>query len=222
MKRLIVVVGIIAFLYPYSARADTYPLAAGVPVSSQFGGSNPPIPDVSGWKAVNISRIALRLSNFAMVYMGLEIKYNNPADPKEFMLVIRRHIPLPIYKPRRANERLLSEAAVELYVQKEEEDRLKGVADKTDPFLYVRWRTKEDPGTGQDKQDGDASFWFMPADGNWIFFQKEPVETEFLTENVGNGEPHNVFSGVSYQIDGVYHILRVDRSVLAKLLEEDR
>ncbi len=202
MRRILasIVFGIISF-YPYLAQAQPYPS----------------VPDIRGWTVINISRIELRISDNAVAYIGLEVEYSNPADPREFVRVIRRHIPLIISKQKQSNERLLSEMVVVFYTQKEERDRLKEVSDKSDPILYVQWRTKENPRTGNDMQDGDVRVWFLSSNRGWTFVRNQEVETEFMTENVGNGKPHNVFSGMKYRVGGAYHIIRVDRNDLIKL-----
>lgn len=220
MKRIfaILIFAIIGF-YPYLARAgstsspqaDTNPLVVSV--------SNPPIPDISSWTVVNMLRIDFRISDNVPAYIGLEIEYNNPADPREFVQVIRRHIPLILSKPKRSDRRLLSEMADVFYNQREEQDRLKENSDKSDPVAYIRWQIRKDPNTGRDALDGDVDIWFMPPDGDWRFVKNEKKVVEFLTENVGNGKPHNIFSGIKYQIGDVYHMLKVARSDILRVLE---
>lgn len=223
-KVLIVPAFVIFCFYPYLARADTSQLAvsqSNLPVASQPAVSvpNTPVPDISGWTVTNISRIELRISDDTVAYIGLEIEYNNPADPREFVWVTHRHISLIISKQDQPNERLLSEMVVVFYTQKEEQDRLKEVSDKSDPILYIQWRTKESPRTKNDMQDGDFKVWFLSPNGDWTFVRNQEVETEFMTENIGNGKPRNVFSGMKYGVDGFSHIIRVDRNDLINLFE---
>ena len=188
--------------------------------------TGPPVPDVSNWNVVSTSRIELRVSDCASVYIGLEVEYNNPANEKEFVRVVSRHISVPISKCRSYNKQLFSETVLTLYGQKEEEDLLFERSKQSDPFLYIEWQTAEDSRTGRDILTGDVSIWFMSAegllaDGNWFFFKNEKIEVEFLTENVGNGEPHNIFSGTKYIIGNIYHIIRVNRSDIVQLLAKE-
>ncbi|MDP3696693.1 MAG: hypothetical protein Q8R55_01520 [Candidatus Taylorbacteria bacterium] len=218
MKHIIAAVIAISFFCPYFARADS----TGSPQANTAqltASSNPSVPNVSGWTVLSTSRIELRVSDDTVAYIGLEAEYSNPANPREFVRVIRRHIPLIISKRKQQNERLLSEMVVVFYTQKEEQDRLKEVSDKSDPILYVQWRTKKNPRTGNDMQDGDANIWFLRSSGDWLLTHNERIEVEFLSENVGNGEPHNVFSGMKYRVGNAYHIIRVDRNDLIKLFD---
>ena len=242
MKRFVALTVVVTSLFsPYFARADstssphadTAQLGANsnppvVSVSNPpvVSVSNPPVPDITNWNVVNMSRTALNVSDVTIAYLGLEIEYSNPTDPREFVKVTYRHISLIISKLIKANARLLSEMVTVFYTQKEEQDRLLEVSKKSDPIIYTWWRTKENPRTGYDMLDGDFDVWFLPPkgvlpDGSWPFFKNQKVETEFMTENVGNGTPHNVFGGMKYQIGDLYHIIRVDRNDLLKLFKAD-
>lgn len=189
---------------PYLARADTDIFPANCFV---------PPPDISGWEVVPISRIEFRLSDTAVAYLGLDIEYTeyrNLINTKEFVKVVSRHIPL-IPEQKKLNERVILDAATALYARKEEQDKLKELDEKTDPILYVRWQTKDDPRTGRDIQYGDVDLWFLKPSGECLVAKNEKVGVQFLTENVGNGKPRNVFVGVKYQIGDAYHILKIDR-----------
>lgn len=207
MKRFVALTVVIISLFcPYFARADTL--------------LNPPTPDISGWPIFNMSRTALNVSDVTVAYLGLEVTYSNPIDSREFVRVTRRHIPIIISKQSEPNARLLSEMVTVLYTQKEEQDRLLEVSRKSDPIIYTRWRTKENPHTGHDMLDGDFDVWFLSPKGDWMFVKNQEIKIEFMTENVGNGKPHNVFSGMKYQIGNIYHIIRVDRNDLTRLFQE--
>lgn len=220
MKTLIAAFAVIAlFFCPYMARADT--------VLVQSDSEVPPIPDIGGWKVVNTSRIALIISDATSAYIGFETEYNNPNDTDESVKIIRRHIPLVISKNKKINGRLLREVMAMLYIKEEEDDRLRKVSSESDPILYIRWRTAKNPLTGrQDKLDGDVSVWFMPADGKWIFVKNEPINTEFMTENINSNKPdkkpYNIFSGMKYQVGDAYHIIRLDRNILTALTREGK
>ena len=181
-------------------------------------------PDFSGWTIDGLSRIELRVSDCSSVYLGLERNYKNPADPTEFGKMISRHIPLPISKCRKRDERSALETGNDLYARKEEDERLKESSEKSDPILYIHWRMVKDPSSGRERLDGDIEVWLMPpegplADGGLPYFKNAEISTEFLTENVGNGEPRNVFSGREYRVDGVYHLMRISRDAIMQLLE---
>lgn len=180
--------------------------------------ADPSIPKIDGWNVVGMSRIELRVTDETVVYLGFIVEYSNPNDSREFVRVTRRHIPLPISKPKLTDGRF-SEASIATYVQKEEQDLLTAKTLESDPIIYIQWRTKENQRTKRDMLDGDVNIHFMSPDGNWHFSLNDKEVVEFLTENVVNGETHNVFSGMMYKVKDYYHILRVDRDVLAKLLE---
>lgn len=201
----IAIVFLVISFCPYLARANSTLQNPSLP------------PDITSWNVVNISRTVLQVSDVTVAYVGLEVKYSNPTNPKEFIIVIRRHIPLIVSKSKNQNGRSLGEAVIVFYNQKEEQDRLAEVSKKSDPIIYTRWRTKKNPHTGHDMLDGDFEVWFLSPEGDWVFIKNQEVETEFMTENVGNGKPHNVFSGMKYQVGNMYHIIRVDRNDLLKL-----
>lgn len=177
------------------------------------------IPDVSGLLTINISRIELRISDKDVAYMGLEIDYQNPSDRNEFLRVIKRHIPLIISKKKNPNEKKFGEMILTYYTEKEEEDRLKEVSDKSDPIAYVQWRTKQNPIHGRDEQDGPFRVCLMSFDGNFVSFDGQRLELEFLSENVTNGNQYNIFSGMEYRLGDIYHIHRINRDDLKALFE---
>ncbi|OGN02564.1 MAG: hypothetical protein A2651_00070 [Candidatus Yanofskybacteria bacterium RIFCSPHIGHO2_01_FULL_42_12] len=195
-------------------------LARGEPARAD----TPSVPDISGWIVVSVSRIEIRLSDDAVAYLGLDVKYQNPANLREFVRVISRHLPLVLSKKYPKNQRLFREVAAASSAQKEERDRLNELSAKTDPFLYVQWRIQKDARTEKDAQGRDVSIWFRPFDGNWLpVIKNEKVKIEFLSENVGNGKTHNILVGRKYQVGGSYHILKLDRFDLVRLAsEEDR
>lgn len=213
MKRFIALTVVVVSLFcPYFARADTAQLATN---------SNPPTPNISDWPVFNMSRTALNVSDMTVAYLGLEITYRNPVNFNEFVKVTYRHISLIISKQHKPNARLLSEMVTVFYNQKEERDRFLEISNRSDPIIYTQWRTKKNLTTGYDMLDGDFGVWFLSPKGDWVFVKNQEVEIEFMTENVGNGKPHNVFSGMKYQVGDLYHIIRVDRNDLLKLFKAD-
>jgi len=213
--KTVLILAVLCF-YPYLARADTDIFPANC--------ESPSVPDISNWEVVRQSRIEFRLSDETVAYLGLDIEheiYRNP-DSGEFMKVFSRHIPLILSRPKQTDERVIEDVATALYVQKDEEDRLAELGSKMDPFLYVYWRVQKNSRNENDMLDGDVNIWFMPSDGSCRFFQNEPVDIQFMTENVGNGKPRNVFVGVRYRIGDVYHILKVDRRDVANLMNGGR
>ncbi|OGN03822.1 MAG: hypothetical protein A2655_00995 [Candidatus Yanofskybacteria bacterium RIFCSPHIGHO2_01_FULL_43_42] len=199
-----------------SARADTDIFPANCVI---------PAPDISGWEIVQTSRIEFRISDEAVAYLGLDIEYaeyRNPDDPGEFVRVVSRHIPMIPARPVINNGQLFREVATALYVQKKEQDRLNEIGKKTDSILVVRWRTKKNSRTGKDMKDGNVDIWFLQSSGECLTTQNKRVGVQFMTENVGNGKPHNVFVGIKYQVGDAYHILKVDRRDLVQLMNERR
>ena len=220
MKALIATFAVIAmFFCPYMARADTALIQSAPEISLP--------PNVDGWNVINMSRIALIISDTAVAYIGFETEYNNPNDLSESVKVIRRHIPLIISKNKKVDSRVLSETIITLFIKGEEDQRLKKISSEADAILYIHWRTARNPLTGrQNKLDGDINIWFLPADGNWIFVKNQSVKTEFMTENINSDKPdkkpYNIFSGMKYQVGDAYHIVRLDRSILVALADEGK
>lgn len=192
-----VLLALILFCFcPYIARADTKPFPANCSV---------PVPDTSGWKTIQSSRIEFRLSDYAAAYLGLDIvymEYRNPLNDREFVRVISQHIPL-IPEQKKLNDRVISDVVTTLYTRKEEQDRLSELATRTDFVLFVQWRTKENPRTRQNQLDDDVgvNVWFHNFDGGCLVVKNEKVRTQFLTENIGEGKSINVFVGVQYSIE---------------------
>lgn len=228
MKRIITIfVSIYLLFCSYISLATASSFVVNTPVLNQLNELKPSIPNISNWNLINISRIELRISDCASIYIGMEAEYNNPSNSRDFVRVVSRHISLPISKCRNYNKLLLSETVARLYAQKEEQDLLAERSKKSDPLLYIQWQTVENLLTGRDTLTGDVNIWFMPAkgllpNGSWLFFKNEKIKVEFLTENVGNGEPHNVFSGRRYGVGDYQHIIRVNRNDIVQLLGEEK
>jgi len=206
-----VIIVIAVFLCSYFAEVDAY--QSPVVVFNQSA-----VPDISTWTKVNTSRIELKISKDFVAYMGLEVEYSNPSNPKEFIRVISRHIPMVASIHKNPDQRLSNEASVLSYLDKGEQERLTELSKKADPFLYINWHKTENPKTKVDMLDGDVNIWLMSPAGSWVFNQNGKVEVELLTENVGNEKPHIVFSGIKYQVGTVNHILRIDRSDVLRSL----
>lgn len=200
---------------PYFARADTNTFPANC---------SPTAPDISGWEVVQPSRTEFRISDRAIAYLGLAVEYTdykNPLNSGEFVRVISRHIPL-IPEQKEINERVILDVATTLYNQKEEQERLDKLEKESDSILFMRWRTQEDPLMGRGQRDGDVDLWFLKSSGECLVAKNEKVAIQFLTENVDNGKPRNIFVGVKYQIGDVYHILKVDRRDVLLLMNGEK
>ncbi len=213
MRKGLVSAFIIFCFCPYLARADTrFPANC----------SNP-VPDISGWEVFQISRIEFRSSDEVAAYLGASVtyvKYDSSGDSKELIQIIYRHVPGIFSEKKLTNEQLFRETVVVLYNQKDRDDFFDEIGNKTDPISYVHWRVKEHPRTGNDVEDGDADVWFLRSNGECLTVKNERVRIQFMTENVGDGKPRNVFVGVKYQIGDTYHILEVDRRDLVRLIME--
>ncbi|MBI4160721.1 MAG: hypothetical protein HY506_02325 [Candidatus Yanofskybacteria bacterium] len=201
-------VALIVFFCPYLARADT-----------------PSVPDISSWVNISTLRIKFRISESAVIYLGLEASYYNPSNHREFVKVVSRHVPMVFVQPKIQNDRLFSEVSTSLYAGKEQKDRLEQLDKQTDPILYVQWRTANDSLDGRGVREGDVNIWFLRPDepnGVLSFFQNEKVAFQFLTENVGDGVPRNVLAGRKYQVDSIYHILKAERRDLIRGMERGK
>lgn len=214
MKKIITAIVFMVFCFcPYLARADTNQLAASCLQH---------LPNFSNWTVVSMIRIKLIVSDTTVAYLGVKVEYKNPNDPNEFMVIISRHIPLIISKQQNPNEQLLSQVMVTFDNNKDKQDRLNQLTQKADPITYIHWRVKTNEFAGISLQDGDVTICFLSPDENWLLIKNQPIQVEFLTENVGNSKSHNVFTGMKYQIGNVYHIVRLDRSDLIQLLEGEK
>lgn len=186
---------------------------------------DPPLPDISKWIFVNSSPISLRITDRAVVYLGIEKEYKNPNDTNEYIKVVGRHISLPILEKKTYDQESLRESGSALIIQKEEKDLLDKYSQETDPFIYLKWRIVKDSRTGLNILDpnSDVEIWFMPAegpkfDGSLYFFKNEKIAVEFLTENIRNQESRNIFSGIESRIGDKYHIMRAGRNNIIELL----
>lgn len=207
MKKYLALILFTLFLFPRVAGATD---------------KNTPIPNIDKWTIVTESHVELIVSDRIVAYLGIETEYNNPEDPNEFIRTIGRYIPLSILKNKGSNEHLLSESVQALYVKKEEEDILSERAKNNDTFLYIRWRTIKEPDTRGNMLDGKINIWMMLPSEEWIHDDNEELTLEFLTENIKNGENHNIFTGMEFKMGEASHILRVDRRIIAQLFEEKK
>jgi len=238
---------------PYLARGESArsgPLGAEsrdeAPVESTRVDAVQFVPDVSNWTVISVSQIEIRLSENAVAYFGFNIEYQNSTDQKEFVRVLRRHVPLIFFTNKQDDDRLTSEMVITQYVRKEEKEYLRQLFDKSDPFIYFRWKTKEDSQTSRDILDSDIDVWFLRPNGKWLFSQNKQVAAQLLSENLrntysrsltpsgrvvldndrtalsGSSKPRNVFVGLKYQLGDIYHILKIDHHNVANLVEGGR
>lgn len=174
----------------------------------------PPPPDVDGW-IMEKNAIDVKISDEVGVYIGFELKYQNPSDPQEFVMVIMRSIPAIVIRGRVTDTRSFMQTFVENYANKDETDLLKVLyEERSDPIIYIKWRVKEDPRTGNMVQDGDATVWLETNAGERLTSAGEKVSVEFVTELIINGEEKNISVGRKYSLKNGSHILKIDRSDL--------
>lgn len=224
MKTLLLAVAVL--LYPYFARAhiDILEMNKFKPFPENCPN---PIPDVSGWEVIGKSRIEFRLSDEALAYLGLDIEYTILRNPNsgESMQIISRHRSRMFARQKVEDNRKFAQVAASLYADRDEQEMFAELEKELDPILYIYWIVGKNPATEERTKDGDTNTWFMSSDGSCLFTQNKKVGVQFLSENVGNGKPRNVFVGVKYQIGDVYHILKINRRDVLTIMnpeEEDR
>lgn len=174
----------------------------------------PPPPDVAGW-IMEKNAIDVKISDEITVYIGFELKYQNPTDPQEFVMVIMRSIPAIVVRSQVTNDRSFIQTFVENYANKDEKDLLKILyEERSDPVIYIKWRVKDDPRTGKVVQDGDATVWLETNAGERLTSTGEKVSVEFMTELIVNGEEKNISVGRKYSLKNGSQILKIDRGDL--------
>lgn len=187
------------------------------------GDNMPPIPDTGDWMIVQKSRIEIRISSGRVAYLGSDTEQTRSHKDglsNEFMRVIRRHAPAIFVRSQLGGNRSFLKETTTRYSQKEEADQLAELDKKAEPFLYLYWRSIENPITKRSGLEGDVNIWMLKPGGECLFVQNEKVGVEILSENIGDGKPRNILNGIKYQIGDIYHILKIDRGDLIAALGE--
>ena len=80
-----------------------------------------PLPNIDGWNMEKLP-IDIKVSDSVVAYIGFELKYQNPTDPNEFVMVIMRSIPAVVARNESEDIRSFKQTLVESYTQKDEQD----------------------------------------------------------------------------------------------------
>ena len=178
-----------------------------------------PLPNIDGWNMEKLP-IDIKVSDSVVAYIGFELKYQNPTDPNEFVMVIMRSIPAVVARNESEDIRSFKQTLVESYTQKDEQDIIRVIFDeRSDAIIYIKWRTKKDP-RAEKVQDGDATVWFQDYTGEWLVSVGEKIAIEFMTELIINGKEENISVGRKYFIENGFHMWKIDRSDLETVFKE--
>lgn len=196
---------LLVFIYPSLARGQT-----------------PELPKIDGWTVESKSKIEVQVTDFATLYLGLEIEYRNPADQNEFVWVVKRYAPFIVSRIQPKDERSFSEAVVGFYTKKDLEDTLKKIDDESDAIIYQRWRVEKDPNTGQSVQPGKTETWLLDSMGLWRFETGQKVSTGSVSELKTADFKDGVPAGVEYSVGDFHQILKIEHGYLVLALKEEK
>lgn len=186
------------------------------------GAQSVPLPVVDGWHVTKYP-ISITINDLTKAYVGFELKYQNPDDMNEFVMVIMRSTPV-IVKRLSANDRTnITSVFVNFFGDKEEEELLEYLYnEKSDPIINIRWKVAKDPVNNLMVQDGDAMIWFQDYSGEWSVHSGGKIKIELMTGIADFTGDDNYSVGRKYSIDGKVHILKVDSTDLIAIVDKKK
>ncbi len=182
-------------------------------------------PNLDGWKLVDAKETNLDVKVQAgglvfTAYFGLMENYQNPKDPTEFAMVIKRHVPVISIVEDDQQKLNLQTEVVSNYSRKASHDALDKVRMKADSIAYTKWHIVKDPRTGEDVRTGNTESWLRVQNGDWV--SGLGVIGRELYSEISPNTKMVTLVGVKFLLGTKYHIIRVDQADLATKKEEKK
>jgi hypothetical protein len=170
-------------------------LFLAIPISGETNSDSPGIPCLDDWTVINRTIINVEASSSVTVYLGFEIEYQNPNNPKEFVRVVRRIVPLvSVRYIKKTSDSQKDLDVSSFFVKKEEYDMV-----------------EKDLRTGTYIQLGNSEIWILNSDSDcWYFSRNEKVSVKFLSAYIPGVKRNAAIIGREYSVDkDHYQILSI-------------
>lgn len=182
----------------------------------------PDPPDVSDWPAT-ADFIEAKVSDLTSVFLGFDLTHVNPANPNEFVRVIRRAVPRVMIRAKEDDQRSFAQSLRLNFSDQERRQTLDTMRSESEPVVYVKWRVQRDDETGQTTLDGRPAVWLLDSTGAWNFDDTgRPLAVETVSEYVNSDVNKNVLVGRRYSLGGRYHVLMADYYYVTFVLEKSK
>lgn len=201
-------------------------LLTALMVIGMIGGQEIGPPDVNNFKPTLSKELEFRIDDYKTAFVGKIVVYQNQNDLNDFVRVYYRQIAIVSGRPKEVNGSGPDGRNVNMsnlnYHRREETEALHKVQLSMDPFIYIQWRTKRDPRTGQDIRDGPYRVWTLNQEsGNLVFNSDQDVLSIPFSEPSKTDPKKNVPVGIKFSVGGSeVHIIRIDQDDLRAATKE--
>lgn len=176
--------------------------------------SIPDRPDVSKWNVFSSSKISVGISDGVMYYLGYDLIYQNPNDPKVYVRQIRVLVPFVVIKSLGDLDKL-ADVAITYVTDGAEKELLKEYLVNSDPILEIRWREKDDLERDTSILDGENQVWFLDSFGTWVYGRGLTIDTLWLSEVFKELDNELIIVGRKYSLGkDVYHAHEVPHAYI--------
>lgn len=183
----------------------------------------PARPDFAKWTLISRSDISITVSDSVKYHLGLDLKYQNPANLNEYGRQIKAFVPFIVVKSNRQQDRNFSDTAITYVTDGAEKKNLDTYLEKSDPILEVRWSEKKDLDRGTSEQDGDNEVWFWDSSGNWTYGRGVIINRQETSEKFQELKNEIFIIGFKYSLDKkIYHAHEIPRVYIVLAMRAEK
>ncbi len=176
---------------------------------------NPPPPDISGWVEVERSSFGVKPLDDVTLYLGFIVKYQNPANPDEFIRVWMRYQPF-FHIRRRVRDEGSRQEFLDSRAQAKIEEELKKRREKADPIVYERYFLELDQRTNLRFQREATETWLRNYAGVWRYSRGGEKDVIPYSQALAWDSEKRLTVGQEFRLGKDYHILKMNPNEFLK------
>ncbi len=171
-----------------------------------------PLPHIENWREIQRTNYEFKIEGEKIIYtayVGFEIRYQNPENPKEFVQVIKKFTPIISTQKIYIEGGESPNKIVSSYNKKEEQEKLQKRYTESDPIVYIKYHLAKDAHTQENILSGEVENWILNQEGIWVYEKGELLHKILLSESADFAVKKNVVTGIKFSIGNNYHILKI-------------
>lgn len=181
---------------------------------------DPSIPDLSGWSLKNHQNIEIKTSDREGIFLGVELEYVNPADNKDFILVVCR---FNAFSSIRGNVKNRDSVGIEFDRRTGmEKEALNRSYQNCDNVVFIKYKLAYDAKTKELIFQPPVESWLFSHQGVWRYMVNDfvndngskSIRREDVFDSVRDNPKKKLIVGKKFVLDGEFNILGVDPDLL--------